>query len=374
MTEIKPFGIEDIHLEPCPFCGSEAKLISGKDFIAIYGFVECTHCHVKTEKFFEFVTADASRKDISKAQFKVWNHAAKAWNMRDTDHAADVSKKVERADESAQNVSDSDLIFRKAAIDAVDTIGHIATTADGDKCIRGSAVKYVLSMLPSAQNTSSCAHENDLISRQAAIEAIDEYERLSAVSQTIRNMTSLREIVQRLPSAQPEITDEQAIEHLQSTGWMQNHDREMYESGLREQLADDSGSYDSLIPCDDTISRQAAIDAFGLSEKTRKYGGDHSGYDTRMLYEIQDTLESLPAVQPETHWIPCSERLPENEEYVLISKKPTMISGYKWSVAIAVRMADLRSRKIQWRDTGFGVIQEDKVLAWMPLPASYKGE
>lgn len=49
----------------------------------------------------------------------------------------------------------------------------------------------------------------------------------------------------------------------------------------------------------DLISRQAALDAFGLSEKTRKYGGDHSGYDTRMLYEIQDTLESLPTVQQE---------------------------------------------------------------------------
>ena len=44
---------------------------------------------------------------------------------------------------------------------------------------------------------------------------------------------------------------------------------------------------------------QDALDAFGLSDKTRKYGGDHSGYDTRMLYEIQDTIESLPPAQPE---------------------------------------------------------------------------
>ena len=50
---------------------------------------------------------------------------------------------------------------------------------------------------------------------------------------------------------------------------------------------------------DDCISRRMALDAFGLSEKTRKYGGDHSGYDTRMLYEIQDALEDLPAVKPE---------------------------------------------------------------------------
>ena len=52
-------------------------------------------------------------------------------------------------------------------------------------------------------------------------------------------------------------------------------------------------------PEPDCVSRKTALDAFGLSEKTRKYGGDHSGYDTRMLYEIQDTLESLPAAQPD---------------------------------------------------------------------------
>lgn len=51
-----------------------------------------------------------------------------------------------------------------------------------------------------------------------------------------------------LPAAQPELTDEQSIAHLQSSGWMQRHDKEMYESGLKEQLADDSDSYDSLLP------------------------------------------------------------------------------------------------------------------------------
>ena len=49
----------------------------------------------------------------------------------------------------------------------------------------------------------------------------------------------------------------------------------------------------------DCISRQDALEAFGLSEKTRKYGGDHSGYDTMMMYEIQDTIENLPPIQPD---------------------------------------------------------------------------
>lgn len=108
---------------------------------------------------------------------------------------------------------------------------------------------------------------------------------------------ALSEAIKALLTAQPEITDEQAIEHLQSTGWMQNHDREMYESGLREQLADDSGSYDSLIPCEDTISRQAAVDAV---RNIRAITGTED--DSILLIdkaEVQTELMMLPSAQPE---------------------------------------------------------------------------
>ena len=47
----------------------------------------------------------------------------------------------------------------------------------------------------------------------------------------------------------------------------------------------------------DCIDRCATLDAFGLSEKTRKWGGDHSGYDTMMLYEIQDIIEDMPTIE-----------------------------------------------------------------------------
>lgn len=77
-------------------------------------------------------------------------------------------------------------------------------------------------------------------------------------------------------------------------------------------------------------------------------------------------IEALKAQR----WIPCSERMPE-EEYVLISKKPTKLSGSKWCVTIAIRAADPRSGKINWRDIGFGAIQDNEVLAWMPLPKPY---
>lgn len=46
---------------------------------------------------------------------------------------------------------------------------------------------------------------------------------------------------------------------------------------------------------DEYISRPAALDALGVTKNATKYGGDHSGYDTRMLYEIHDALTGIPA-------------------------------------------------------------------------------
>lgn len=139
----------------------------------------------------------------------------------------------------------------------------------------------------------------------------------------------------------------------------------------------------------DPIDRQMAIDAlwkalYEYEDETEKQFiesdeldiGDwmqHRIFVQNMSDIDRQTILNLAPAQTEQRWIPVGERLPENE-YVLISKKPTKISGSKWSVTIAIRTADPRSGKIQWRDIGFGVIQDDKVLAWMPLPKPYKEE
>lgn len=80
---------------------------------------------------------------------------------------------------------------------------------------------------------------DDLISRQEAIYAVNAYLGLSAVSRTIQNMTSIQEILENLPSAEPEIaenlclckcyiTDNEGLQHevihiddiRRVTGWM----------------------------------------------------------------------------------------------------------------------------------------------------------
>ena len=123
------------------------------------------------------------------------------------------------------------------------------------------------------------------------------------------------------PTVKPELTDEQSIAHLQSSGWMQRHDKEMYESGLKEQLADDSDSYDSL----------------------------------------------LPTVQPEPKWIPCNERLPsENGKYIVTEKRYSADDkNHDGKYDVIVEEVDWYGK---WNRAKFF-----QVTAWMSLPKPFIG-
>lgn len=68
---------------------------------------------------------------------------------------------------------------------------------------------------------------------------------------------------------------------------------------------------DANVSYEDTISRQAAI------EIVDRYNKSHmilQGKPMLGAASIVIELEALPSAQPEPHWIPCSERLPEEED------------------------------------------------------------
>ena len=90
----------------------------------------------------------------------------------------------------------------------------------------------------------------------------------------------------------------------------------------------------------------------------------------------------LPSAQPEQRWIPCSERLPEIKQHVLLSCYGRVIygrmiskdgnSGYPvFEICDSVG----EKRPIVLETTVHSKFTTSRIIAWMPLPEPYmRGE
>ena len=87
--------------------------------------------------------------------------------------------------------------------------------------------------------------------------------------------------------------------------------------------------------------------------------------------------------QPEPHWIPCSERWPEDGKECLVSipcsKKNTVVDMASYSTDLyKVDKYDFHDKQgvSGWYqlDREYGYLETLNVTAWMPLPEPYKGE
>ena len=72
-------------------------------------------------------------------------------------------------------------------------------------------------------------------------------------------------------------------------------------------------------------------------------------------------IDNAPTIEPEPHWIPCSERLPKSSETVLITHRGGTSFGW-YNGMYWERGAGQSHRAIK------------TVTAWMPLPKPYWGE
>ena len=102
---------------------------------------------------------------------------------------------------------------------------------------------------------------------------------------------------------------------------------------------------------DDLISRQAAISHVD----DVPYIKDHP--NVGLLWKAW--IESLPSAQPEQRWIPCSERMPEDGNYVLITTFGKVVASY-FDVKVDA-----------WRSEG-AIYGTRTVQAWRPFPDPYK--
>lgn len=77
--------------------------------------------------------------------------------------------------------------------------------------------------------------------------------------------------------------------------------------------------------------------------------------------KLNDALDNAPTIEPEPHWIPCSERIPDAGKTILISDGCEVLIGYY-------------SGGDRWTVDGceYDPILEE--IAWMPLPEPWGGD
>ena len=71
--------------------------------------------------------------------------------------------------------------------------------------------------------------------------------------------------------------------------------------------------------------------------------------------------DEQPTIQPELHWIPCSEGLPKEEGFYLVTLKD------KFGAETTIRFFRIENGERHWSLWG-----NENITAWMPKPEPYK--
>ena len=128
----------------------------------------------------------------------------------------------------------------------------------------------------------------------------------------------------------------------------------------------------------DLISRQDAIDVLDVLCQEHRYkipgnAETYSQYNEAWqdaLDRAEGAIGNLPSAEPEPHWIPCSEKLPDAcGKYLVTMKWHTT----KWNGDIEDEHITIKTAWYgEWDDIGWGWSEIFDVLAWMPLPEPYE--
>ena len=86
-----------------------------------------------------------------------------------------------------------------------------------------------------------------------------------------------------------------------------------------------------------------------------------------LIASVRATINHMPTIDPEPHWIPCSERLPEDDTLKLVNyidHRPD--AGDIWIGWHEMENVWYIDGEEHSRERG------NEVIAWMPLPEPYQ--
>ena len=96
------------------------------------------------------------------------------------------------------------------------------------------------------------------------------------------------------------------------------------------------------------------------------------GYGDVKTNEIIEQIDRELTINPELHWIPCSERLPNDKDY---RECMECLDGAVWYFTEngAMGLGYYYESTKEWATTD-DLKTDGKVVAWMSLPEPWKGE
>ena len=131
------------------------------------------------------------------------------------------------------------------------------------------------------------------------------------------------------------------------------------------------------LPCDgcctahsgyeeDAISRQAVLEPYK----------NLNDCDVIAVWLIRKNIEQQPSIKPKTgHWIPVSERFPNNDDYVLVCYEDGHIRTAYYYIDTNIYPSEFDDCcETGWYNYSETFMYKQDVIAWMPLPEPYKAE
>lgn len=128
----------------------------------------------------------------------------------------------------------------------------------------------------------------------------------------------------------------------------------------------------------DLISREDAIR--WVKTECNPYGKPTLDFESGK--KVIEHLEQMPSAQPEQRWIPCSERLPGEHEWLGTKKFGTTISNEVY-VTFEAPDGQRFAKHISFQNGKLSPVDEQRMkvwfkgakpIAWMPLPEPYREE